>query len=84
MSSPASTDVSAIETRALSISLVATALLGGGAIVWGILSGSSVILTAASVSGRTSPSRTKSELGSKITTGSRVAFSNCSSTTPRA
>lgn len=44
MSTPASAQVSTIETRALTLSLVATTVLGGGAIVWGIVSGAGVIL----------------------------------------
>ena len=39
---------------------------------------------AASAPGLSSPSRTKSEFGSKITTGSAVCAMSCSSTTPSA
>jgi len=31
--------IGALETRALSVSIVATSVLGGGAVLWGVLSG---------------------------------------------
>jgi len=36
--------IGALETRALSVSIVATSVLGGGAVLWGVLSGARVIL----------------------------------------
>lgn len=44
VSSRERSDVSAVETRALITSLAGSVIVGGTAIVWGIISGSNVVL----------------------------------------